>query len=621
MFDALLRKSWLLCIAGVLAACGGGSDSDTSGTPPADTPTTQPTATQPATTSTTLDASGGTVAGPDGVTVTVPTGALAAATTITVAQTSTGTPASLPKGSANALAQSKVYELTPHDVSFSQPVTIRIPIDTSKGTPRVYVSDKTSGWYPQEVSATGNGYVEVERTGFSWIYSLVPGASLNDTVNAISIEQLDVTPGPGLGIDDPTASYWHTYTDMKFGVRTALLSAFKGRPASGRFTVSNDWATGKPYCQASQLSLEVLAFGQWVFLGQYAATSKTVVTAGDYAMYKSNFDVNFTVDYPGVADFRVRTVCDNVADLKAIDPRLAEATWRVRLTVYQPYSVGGTVSGLPDGGSVKLALNGGTAQTVSANGAFKMDTPLRDGASYTVTASDMPTHYSCSLSNASGTIAAANMSGVSLSCSPTPVPYKFNGYVTGLPTGSSVTLLANGTNGQTVTNTDGTADDLLPFTLASPVWPGSAYNISVGAVSAAGYACTLAGGSGTMPYADVSDLFVTCHSTTPVTLGGTVTGLDVGPFPNVVLMLNSDSAQTTRTPLTGNGAYTLGAVAGGTPYFVSVDTTGTGYSCFVVNASGASSVNVSNLDVSCRGSTPPAPPMGPSAVKSRAALR
>ena len=104
-----------------------------------------------------------------------------------------------------------------------------------------------------------------------------------------------------------------------------------------------------------------------------------------------------------------------------------------------------------------------------------------------------------------------------------------------------------------------------------------------------------------MPANAVDGIVVNCTPAGPFTLGGTVSGLDAGgPYPSVVLMLNGDSSNTTTVPLTGNGAYSLGSVAGGASYYVSVDVTGTGYDCFAANRSGGATANVSNIDVSCR---------------------
>ena len=619
MFYALLRTALPLCLATALAACGGGgSDSDATA-PTTTAPATGPT-TAPTTASATMDASGGTLVGPGGVTIVVPAGALSAATKITITESSAGAPASLPQGSSLAVAQSKVYELTPHDVTFAQPVTIRIPIDTTKGTPRVYVSDLTTGWYPQ-ASTVGDGYVEIQRTGFSWVYSVTPTGK-NDNADAAalvaSLARLDISSTTGMKVKDRQLTLADVFRDVYLNQAEVQIEALLGQTATARFSVVS-WSHGPdaPYCQASQMALDMLAGGVWIPLNQFAASSRTTTSEKIFSVFgtfmyteytrTSNFDINFTPLVNGSFDLRVRTVCDNAADLKAMDPRLADATWKLRMKVSTPYSVGGTVSGLPSGGSVKLALNGGTPQTVSANGAFTMSTQLFAGSSYSVTSSDAPSGYTCTLANASGTIADINVGNVAVSCGPTP--YSLSGNVTGLPQGGSVTLLLNGSDGQTVSNPNGDDFDFLPFTLSTQVGAGQSYAVTAGTVSPTGYACSVSGGTGTMPANAVDGIVVSCTPAGPFTLGGTASGLDAGgPYPSMVLMLNGDSSNTTAVPLTGNGAYSLGSVPGGTAYNVSVDTTGTGYSCFAVNRSGGATANVSNIDVSCSSSAPPPSP-------------
>ncbi|MFZ3120707.1 MAG: hypothetical protein WA159_20575 [Variovorax sp.] len=602
MFYALLRTALPLCLATALAACGGGgSDSD------ATAPTTNTPPTAPTTASTTMDASGGTLVGPGGVTIVVPAGALSAATKITITESSAGAPASLPQGSSLAVAQSKVYELTPHDVTFAQPVTIRIPIDTTKGTPRVYVSDLTTGWYPQ-TSTAGSGYVEIQRTGFSWIYTVIPvddhASSEDGLLLLASFAALDIESASSMKLPGADGSAHGALDDVKYSPTVVQMETFQGQAASASFKAFTEYVSGAsyPHCQASQMALDILAGGIWVNVGQFAAASKTQQTFPGFISTSrdtSLFNVSFTPTLLGTFDLRVRTVCDNAADMKAIDPRLADATWKIRMKVSPSYAVGGTVGGLPTGGSVQVALNGGTAQTVSANGTFTLSTRLGNGASYAITTSDATAGYTCTLAHGSGTIAEADVTNVGVTCVPTP--YSLSGNVTGLPQGASVTLLLNGADGRTVSNPSGDDFDFLPFTLATLVVPGQNYEVTVGTVSPSGYACSVNGGTGTMPANAVDGIVVNCTPAGPFTLGGTASGLDAGgPYPSMVLMLNGDSSNTTTVPLTGNGAYSLGSVAGGASYYVSVDVTGTGYDCFAVNRSGGATANVSNIDVSCR---------------------
>ena len=84
------------------------------------------------------------------------------------------------------------------------------------------------------------------------------------------------------------------------------------------------------------------------------------------------------------------------------------------------YLVGGTVSGLS--GTVGLLNNGGDALSVSSNGGFDFLTPLGDGESYDVTVGTQPTGQTCDVTSGTGTIAAADVTDVSVTCSDDPSP-------------------------------------------------------------------------------------------------------------------------------------------------------------------------------------------------------
>ena len=113
------------------------------------------------------------------------------------------------------------------------------------------------------------------------------------------------------------------------------------------------------------------------------------------------------------------------------------------------YSVGGSVSGLS--GTVVLQDNGGDDLTLSANGPFNFATKLAGGAAYNVTVKTNPSGQSCSVANGSGTIAAADVTNVAVSCAASPT-YSVGGSVSGLSGtvvlrdngGDDLTLTANG---------------------------------------------------------------------------------------------------------------------------------------------------------------------------------
>lgn len=79
------------------------------------------------------------------------------------------------------------------------------------------------------------------------------------------------------------------------------------------------------------------------------------------------------------------------------------------------YSLGGTVSGL--GGGVLVLQNGASTVSVSANGGFTFSTRLANGAIYDVTVQTQPVGQSCTISNGTGNVRAANVSGVAVQCS------------------------------------------------------------------------------------------------------------------------------------------------------------------------------------------------------------
>ena len=78
------------------------------------------------------------------------------------------------------------------------------------------------------------------------------------------------------------------------------------------------------------------------------------------------------------------------------------------------FTVGGTLSGL--NGSVTLANNGGDSRALSANGVFTFPTAALAGAAYNVTVTSQPANQTCAVTGGTGTIAAANVSGVAVTC-------------------------------------------------------------------------------------------------------------------------------------------------------------------------------------------------------------
>lgn len=113
----VLRLWAAAIVAFTLAACGGSDDPATSATPPP----------QPV-----VGASGGAVIGPEGSRVDVPPGAAAGDMTIAISKNSSLAPPLAADGSFTPV--SNVFEITPHGMGFTEPVTVTLPIDPTLAT-------------------------------------------------------------------------------------------------------------------------------------------------------------------------------------------------------------------------------------------------------------------------------------------------------------------------------------------------------------------------------------------------------------------------------------------------------------------------------------------------------
>jgi len=253
------------------------------------------------------------------------------------------------------------------------------------------------------------------------------------------------------------------------------------------------------------------------------------------------------------------------------------------------FTVGGSVSGLAGGGLV-LQLNGGDDMAVVVNGSFTFPAALAGGVGYAVTVGASPAHpaQTCAVANGSGTIGAANVSNVSITCTTTPAAtYTIGGSVSGL-VGSGLALKLNGGTALPIA-ADG------PYTFPNALADASVYTVMISS-QPAGQTCTLAHANGTLTGANVSNVDVTCTGGgASYTVGGSVSGLTGS---GLALSLNA-GAQT--VPVAANGVFTFPtALADGSAYAVTVGTQPSGQTCSVANGSGTiSGANVTNVAVTC----------------------
>ena len=185
------------------------------------------------------------------------------------------------------------------------------------------------------------------------------------------------------------------------------------------------------------------------------------------------------------------------------------------------FAVGGTVSGLAGGEQVTLDDNGGDALTLTANGIFTFATPVADQGSYNITVGTQPTGQTCTVAAGSGTHVTNTIADIALTCSSDT--YGVGGTVSGLGGGVQITLNDNGADPLTLTVNG-------PFTFATPVVYGGAYDVTIG-TQPLGQTCVVSNGSGTGVTANVINVGISC-STNPVSF--TVPGTYIWTVPSGV---------------------------------------------------------------------------------------
>jgi hypothetical protein len=235
------------------------------------------------------------------------------------------------------------------------------------------------------------------------------------------------------------------------------------------------------------------------------------------------------------------------------------------------YSIGGAISGLMNGTQVVLSNNGADPTTVTANGSFSFSTPVAYDSNYSVTVSTQPTGQVCTVSGASGANVTAEVTNVTVVCS--ALSYSIGGTVTGLASGTAVTLDDNGGD-PLVINANGS------FTFATPVAFDGSYNVTVG-TQPSGQNCAVSGGAGSNISADVGTVQIACVSSLHVYVTNLWTELDacsIGP--------GGDLSTCAKTPVTGGPTYPSGIAFNGNTAYVADFSSGAVDFC-PVNADGS----------------------------------
>jgi hypothetical protein len=166
------------------------------------------------------------------------------------------------------------------------------------------------------------------------------------------------------------------------------------------------------------------------------------------------------------------------------------------------FTLGGSISGLVSGGLV--LAHGNDTLAVGANAtSFTLPTAVAFGSAFNVAVLTQPTGLTCTVADGSGTMGAANVGGVRVTCSANA--FTLGGSISGLT--RSGLVLANGSDTLAV------AANATSFTLPTAVAFGSGFNVTVQG-RADGQTCTVANGSGTMGAGNVASVAVSCGAAT-----------------------------------------------------------------------------------------------------------
>ena len=226
------------------------------------------------------------------------------------------------------------------------------------------------------------------------------------------------------------------------------------------------------------------------------------------------------------------------------------------------YTVGGTVSGLTSG-SLVLKNNAGDDLTISANStSFTFDTGLASGAVYSVTAGTQPNRLACEVTNNTGTVASANVTGVTITCI------------------APVYVANESSNTVSMYEMDATTGILTPLatpTVATGTTPAS---ITVNPAGTFAYVINYQSNTVSMYAINASTGILTALSTPTVATGTEPTSIVVNPAGTFAYVANLQNATVSMYAINATTgiltALTTPTVATGTfPYSIAVNPAGT----------------------------------------------
>jgi YVTN family beta-propeller protein len=536
-FFTKIRLVWVCISLILLQACGGTTPPEAVNTPTA--------------VSTVIGPLGGTVTGPDGVQVVIPPGALSKSTAIGIAKSSVGAPSvptAYPLGGA-------VYEFTPHDIVFTVPVTIRMPVPSGASGTGVFMASAGETWGLKD-AYNNQGMAEFERNSFSWGYIGADGCSYNRndpnldpsgcitrsgyaTASALTpTAALTRNQAPNAPTTSPIPSAG-SYT-LNQAATVQLKLAYKAGENCSNNTVTINRreldVNGPGTVGPSQILLNA------------AAVSMTP-SGGNAPFRSASGNTTLTVAFTSADSgkkywFGLVHTCSKPAEPAT---SYGDGLVIVVATLAPPavtYTVGGSVSGLTSAGLV-LQNNGADNLTVSADGTFTFAAAAAAGDPYNLTILTQPSGQTCTVTNGGGTV-QGNVVNVAVTCvaATSYLVYPVGGYASYLNKGAVVLQNVSPAGTETITVN---ADNF--FTFPTKILSGSPYNVTV-VTAPAGQTCTVLYGNGTSS-ASNRKIDVTCTDIPPAKLALVANGGD-----NTLSVYSADG---TTGALTALGTASAGA--------------------------------------------------------------
>lgn len=349
----------------------------------------------------TVGSAGATVVGPDGVQVQIPAGALSEQTVIGIARSGAGAPAA----PSEILTAHALYEFTPHDIVFDQPVTIRLPLPAGTDDPTVMMAGLGTDWTQVEAQVE-NGMAAITRNTFSWggIYACAwlpgdPNLDPGGCVSARGTLSISSTPANAVAMTDYSIPRRFRVT-MPGTVHLAFayhvpVSCTNGSARLRRALLGSNGLVAEPLATVTEQHAPMV--------------SNNVSPPGRAADGSVTFSVAVSAAANGRWFYQTQLACTHYRT----GPRTYTLAVILDVSIDQPsgpsnpvptYSVGGYVTGLSGTGLV--LQNGGTDDlAVAANGTFTFSNEVAEGSAYNVSLRTQPTNPSqvCQVQNGTGT--------------------------------------------------------------------------------------------------------------------------------------------------------------------------------------------------------------------------